>query len=499
MVDVSEKFISLAQQNGRHVYCRIIAGGETFFDDRILDFDFDDVIHPDWYTIGTACANRFHFSVRYEGELPSGAQVLPYISFDNEEWCPLGVFWISRRYVRGKTISITAYDILYDLDMQYSYDGELPADASDILLDVCAKAGIEAADTGIGYDVEYIPESCTVRDMIGYIAGINRCCAKIDRYGRLALKGGGDDFTGFIINDYNCTSVQRNMTHSVITCLKYRTDSGLLTAGGGAEISTLETYNPLMTQHIVDIHYSMYKAFNFYGAELDMQGMPFLESGDRVYLLDGAAAYPIVISEIEYHYDGGLTAKLHSKNKIYTDSGDDLEDMLERLRDMLAAGYYRHVNDAQIALNNETQIVADFEVVCAEESFAQIDVNFTLKNFTADYAVVGININGSEVPHVPVQSLGGSEYYEMLHVYHLAERLPAGKNRIYITMQTRTGEAYILPGQMIATVVGHGIAGGGGDRGAVVIGEKTGLIPIDPLKIIPAGMAELLNIGENGG
>lgn len=496
MVEVSEKFISLAQQNGRHVYCKITAGGETFLDDRILEFDFDDVIHPDWYTIGTTCANRFHFSVRYEGEIAAGAQVLPYISFDNEEWCPLGVFWISRRYVRGKTISITAYDRMYDLDMEYSYGGELPAESTDIMLDVCAKAGLEAVDAGIGYDVKYIPEQCTVRDMIGYIAGLNRSCAKIDRYGRLVFRG--NDITGFTIRDSNCVEVQRNLTHSVVTCLKYKTDSELLTAGSGAEISTLEIYNPLMTQHIVDIHYSLYKPFDFYGAELDMQGMPFLESGDRVYLLDGSLIYPLVISEIEYHYDGGLRAKLHSKNKIYTDSGDDLEDVLERLKEMLAAGYYRHVNDAQIALKSEPQIVADFDVMCAEESFAQIDVNFTLKNFTADYVVVGININGDEVPHVPVQTLGDADY-DMLHVYHLAEGLSAGKNRIYITMQTLAGDAYILPGQMIATVVGHGIAGGGGDRGAVVIAEHMETVPVNPLKIIPAGMSELLYIEKNGG
>ena len=36
-----------------------------------------------------------------------------------------------------------------------------------------------------------------------------------------------------------------------------------------------------------------------------------------------------------------------------------------------------------------------------------------------------------------------------------------GKNRIYVTLSTKTGDCYILEGQLIATVLGYGIAGGG--------------------------------------
>ena len=98
MVEVSENFRELAQKNGRHVYCRIEAGSvtsvpEVFLDDRIIEFDFDDVAHPDWFTIGTTCANRFYFVVKYSGELNVNDRVLPYISFDNKEWCPLGIFY----------------------------------------------------------------------------------------------------------------------------------------------------------------------------------------------------------------------------------------------------------------------------------------------------------------------------------------------------------------------------------------------------------------------
>ena len=75
MITVSEKFRKLAQDNGREVWCRITVGSEEFLDDRITDMTFDDVIHPDWFTVGTTCSNRLHFTARYSGELSSGAEV----------------------------------------------------------------------------------------------------------------------------------------------------------------------------------------------------------------------------------------------------------------------------------------------------------------------------------------------------------------------------------------------------------------------------------------
>lgn len=85
MVSVSDRFIGLEQKNGRSVWCKVIADGVEFLDDRITDMDFDDVVQPDWFTLGTTCANRLHFTAAYSGELSTGAEVCAYISFDGAE------------------------------------------------------------------------------------------------------------------------------------------------------------------------------------------------------------------------------------------------------------------------------------------------------------------------------------------------------------------------------------------------------------------------------
>ena len=457
MVHVSENYRALALANGRHVYCRITVDGEEFLDDRLLEFTFDDVTHPDWFTIGTACANRFHFRVNYTGELDVGAEVRPYVSFDGEEWCGLGIFYISRRYVRGSSISVTAYDRMYSLDTEYTYSGELPTTTDLLLESICAENGLTAAEYGFAHEVSYIPENCTVRDMIGFIAGINRACAKIDRNGALVFRKGDLPNNNDHISYLNCMDIQRNLTRSVVTCLKAQTDGELLTAGEGAEISTLETYNPLMTQERLDEIHSLYKPFSFYGADVEMQGLPYLESGEGILLLDGQMTYPIIISEIELRYDGGLYATLYSRNKTMVEAApyqDDLEQALAALRNLSGATAFSSENDVLVNITADPVTLAQFTVQGYKGGFAQLDVNMSLCQYTCNHVVLKVYVNGvlrRELTHVPHYTQGMLE-----HLYHLERDLPGGQCTITVTAQTGAGIAKIQPKAMMAGLVVHG-------------------------------------------
>ena len=486
MITVSDKFKALAQDNGRRVWCRITVGSEVFLDDRITEMSFDDVIHPDWFTVGTTCANRLHFTARYSGELTSGAEVRAEVSFDGGEWCPLGVFYISRRYVRGNYVSVTAYDRMYSLDTSYSWKGDLPTTSDALLLDICKTVGLECVDAGQSIAIEKMPDNATAQDLICFVAGINRACAKIDRTGKLTLKY--HSRADFELLDKNCWEVQRNMGSSVVTCIKAHTGEDDYTAGGGADISTIEMYNPFMTQKLTEDMYVMYKPFSFYGAELHMQGMPFLESGDVVSFLDGKLLYQLVISEIEYTYNGGLSAVVYSKNKTYEEESSDLEKLLEELLHKKNAVYYKRVNPEQIAVKQQEQIIADFEFESEEDMFAQLDVNFTIKNSTADQLFICVNVNGSFIERKIIQTMNGTDY-ELVHVYHLAERLLAGKNRIFVTVYTKSGDAYIPAGDMLATVVGHGIYGNmGSGRDKISLIER---VPINRIMRHKIGFVDI--------
>lgn len=462
MVSVSDKFKALSQDNGRRVYCRIEAGTEVFYDDRITEFEFDDVAHGDWFTLGSACSNRFYFKAEFSGNIAVGDVVRPYISFDGEEWCPLGVFYASRRYFRGNSVSVVCYDRFYSLDMEYESGVTLPAASDIILRDICAQYGLPCENFGDEFVVNALPECATVRDMIGYIAAINRSCARFDRYGKLVFKT--TEAQDFYLQEKNCVDITRNMTKSVITCITADTGNEVLAAGSGAEISTLELYNPLITQERVDKLLELMRPFSFYGAEIEMQGLPFLEAGDVIKLAEKSGLYTIVLSEIIYRYDGGLFAKAYSKNRSYTDAvvhEDDLADELEKLRKLFSAMCLKYTNDSQIAIGETPQDAVVFAFETAGESFAQLDLNFTVSDSSAEDLIVDVFVNGEQIPRRAVHHFTENGEKSLLHYYFLADGLRKGQNTIAAKLSVTSGSAYILPKQFIGTIVAHGAAASG--------------------------------------
>lgn len=189
MYEVSTKFQILAESPGRHVYCKIVAGGKTYLDDKIVKFEFDDVVYPEHYTIGTASSSRFSFTVRYTDALQVHDMVKPYISFDNKEWCPLGVFYVSRRYVRGFYASITCYDMMYSLNMEYVPSIEAPTTAAALFRDICSQHEIECVSGDwMIYQVKKLPKGYTVREVLGFIASIASSSVKFNREGKLWVR-----------------------------------------------------------------------------------------------------------------------------------------------------------------------------------------------------------------------------------------------------------------------------------------------------------------------
>ncbi|MBQ8171953.1 MAG: hypothetical protein IJZ95_08200 [Oscillospiraceae bacterium] len=492
MVAVSDNFKKLALSAGRRVYCRIIADGEEFLDDRLLEFDFDDVTHPDWFTVGTACANRFHFSAEFNGVLSVNGRVMPYISFDGTEWCPLGVFYISRRYQRRGIISVTCYDRMYSLDMELKYKGDFPISSDKLLGDICAEHGIELSGAGMAFEIQQLPEVCTVRDMIGYIAGLNRACAKFDRYGRLVMKQCSAPSGGDMLSHLNCIDIRRNMESSVVTCIKAETETESLVSGDGAEISTIEMYNPFMTQERLDSMCAALKGFEFYGADIEMQGIPFLESGESIMLRDRDEVYPIVISEIEYIYDGGLTAMLYSRNKANIDAivhEDDLEESLKKLEAKLIAVPIVQTNAEDIDINAQELVIADISFKAGRYAFAQLDLNAVVSAKQTAALELSVNINGKDSGRRILHSHSGAGD-ELLLLHHTEVQLPVGDNRIYVTAKAVSGTAVISAEAMQTALVIHGGQGtvAGGVRDKLSLYEE---LPFISAERYVAGLADI--------
>lgn len=447
---VTDNFKSLATANGRYVYCRITAGGKTFLDDKIIEFDFDDVVHPDRFTIGTACANRFGFSVAYNGELEVHDEVRPFISFDNKEWCPLGVFYVAKRYVRGGYASIICYDKMNDLDVEYDPTLRVPTTAAALLKDVCTQAGLVCTETGAELTVKRIPDGCTMREMIGIIASLSCSNAKIDREGRLVFKHAAQS-KNIRISEKNCFSIRRNMSTSFIAGLIANGDGATVESGSSSVESAVEMYNPLMTRELADELAETLAAYKFYGAELEMQGLPYLEAGDNILLEEGGVTYPITLSEISCHYGGGLTAKVRSRTTDPEKS--ELQTALEKLNFSTEIPHFQKVNNFTLAITSIAKTAAEFEFTTDKRNAAAIlDLNYTMLANEGTEVRITTYVNDvatdREVVYKPV---GGRLCLE--HYRFMAENLPKGSNRITVRIQATTGTAQIAAKQAYSTLL----------------------------------------------
>lgn len=331
---------ALALSNGRNVSCRIDVGGRSYYDDRILKFDFDDITHPDWFTIGTACSNEFSFTVMHYNEPGIHETVRPFIRFDKSEWYPLGVFYIARRYFRGKYAMFVCYDKMYDLDIEFKheYPPLVCTSAAETLGFVCGEAGLKFIGSCLDHYM-YVPEKpVTLRQLIGYIAALNCACAKIDRNGYLTFVSYSRMPTEKI-SAKNCFKITKNITRAGIGGLRVNTGKETLRYGAHTGLSLIDLYNPFMRQENVNAIGKKLDPLYFYGAEIEMQGLPYLNSGEFILLEDADGSLtPIVMSEIKYHYDGALTAKLFSKNKNNSDTvvhRQEFEDALAAIWDYL--------------------------------------------------------------------------------------------------------------------------------------------------------------------
>lgn len=127
MIEVSNSFKEKSLSPGRTVRCVIEVDDFLYTDKEIISFEFNDVVHPDDMSFGTACANRFHFELWSRKNIPLSAVIKPFVFFEDdsgtEESCPLGEFYIARRYRKRERYSITCYDKMYRLDPRYNPNG----------------------------------------------------------------------------------------------------------------------------------------------------------------------------------------------------------------------------------------------------------------------------------------------------------------------------------------------------------------------------------------
>ena len=312
MYNVSENFNTLASSNNRTVSCKVLINGTEIDPKLIVSLNFKEASSSGSnISLGEAISNVIELQIYKTDIWLKGAEIKPYISFDGNEYCPLGIFYASEINKDKVYIDITAYDKMALLNEKYVPTVTFPCPLSKVISDIANQYDFTLVNSEFLYQqIENYNIECTVREMIGYIAGMGGCNAKFNRDGRLQFKfykGSNIVLEDEVFLDGQSDTSEDNYT---ISALVSGSGDNELKIGNGKAITFV---NPFITNDHLSYIYDTYLPFSYRAAKVKYRGNPAIEIGDIITVIDtDSNSYKIPVMSQEFEFNGGLSATIES-------------------------------------------------------------------------------------------------------------------------------------------------------------------------------------------
>ena len=191
MIDTNKMLTEAFQDERKAAKLRItFNGSQTVERDNLISAKFTETLADNNITIGSAFSQSFELTMRMPDEaIPlTGAYFTAEASFESE-WVPLGTFYVSTVSTNDdyKTVSITATDRMALLTDSYNPGISLPATQKAIIEDIAAQYSLNLGS--ISYADATITQlyEGSVRDYLGWLAGLSGANARFDRNGKLTF------------------------------------------------------------------------------------------------------------------------------------------------------------------------------------------------------------------------------------------------------------------------------------------------------------------------
>lgn len=344
MYNVSDAFHAAFADYGREIMAKVIFNGQTELDGNYVQeitatpaFDSSDGI-----SVGSACSGRCKISI-YKPDEPlrlSGGYFVPYIgiytgggdtsavagvavagkavvgtsggSADGVEYVPLGRYYIPADGVENLAYGweITGYDQMASLTEQYTPQIEFPATPDAMLTDLCAQSGLTPPTvTFPDMTIESLFDG-TIRQQLGWLAGLCGQSAHFDRDGNLVFKWYAK--TTFRVGreqQYMSGLTRTADGLYTVSSLTTGTENEPITSGTGLGITST---NPYMNQAVADLIQPEVE-ISFQPCDVKWRCDPSVEVGDVIQIEGDTGEWlDVCVMEQEIHLYGGLSSTMHS-------------------------------------------------------------------------------------------------------------------------------------------------------------------------------------------
>ncbi len=335
MYKSSEKFSKAIEKNG----------GRTFHPKLIFDgFELETEIHSlsynggsngeDNITIGSAVSATLEIKMDKVSHLLTKQNFsfnLGILCDDGSyEFIPMGKFNAEKPETTDYEINVTAYDNMVLAERTYNSQLTYPTTTTAVMKEICNAIGVSFTT-----EIESItinnPSSeegasnaafagYTMREAIGYIAGLYGKFAIFNRLGQLEFRWYEDsNYDVKLSKTYSFAKDEQD--YSIDQLIVLRNQETTFKAGSG--VNGISCSNPFATQSIVDAIYQKIGGFTFRKGTVKFLGDCRIDPWDVISVADlSGNPYKIPAMSISHSVDGGLTTTIES----FSNSNADVSD-----------------------------------------------------------------------------------------------------------------------------------------------------------------------------
>lgn len=270
----------------------------------------------DGVTIGAAFSSSCKVTFYKQDNLPlNGAYFIPSVGImvgGEAQYVQKGKYYIPSDGVEdsGKLwVTVTGYDRMAGLTEDYMPTITFPATPTQVLADVCKQAGVTPPAVTMPNIQIAAPYTGTLRQQLGWLAGLIGCNAKFDATGNLVFcwyADGGltvDRGTQYM-DGLTLTTDDAFTIHSLLT----GTDSNPISVGAGKGITTI---NPYMTAEVAETVFAKIDGKTMRPCTVKWRGNPAVEAGDIISVTGGSGEnLTAYVMELKTQIKGGMSADL---------------------------------------------------------------------------------------------------------------------------------------------------------------------------------------------
>lgn len=335
MYKSSEKFSTAIEKNG----------GRTFHPKLVFDgFELETEIHSlsynggsngeDDITIGSAVSATLEIKMDKVSHLLTKQNFsfnLGILCEDGSyEFIPMGKFNAEKPETTDYEINVTAYDNMVLAERTYNSQLTYPTTTTAVMKEICNAIGvsfsteIESITINNPSSEEGVSNSAfagyTMREAIGYIAGLYGKFAIFNRLGQLEFRWYEDsDYDVKLSKTYSFTKDEQD--YSIDQLIVLQNQETTFKAGNG--VNGISCSNPFATQSIVDAIYQKIGGFTFRKGTVKFLGDCLIDPWDVISVEDlFGNTYKIPAMSISHSVDGGLTTTIES----FSNSNADVSD-----------------------------------------------------------------------------------------------------------------------------------------------------------------------------